>query len=211
MSCLSRSFYRRPTLDVAGDLIGKLLVHNAPAGLTSGVIVEVEAYIGEEDAACHAASGLTRRNLPLYGSAGYGYVYLNYGVHSLFNVVTESTGFPAAVLIRSVEPRAGEALMRRRRHNLKSFRGGRLNTSDLCRGPGNVARSFGITLRHNRIDMCSEPLYIQEADHPSGAIAWSYRIGISAATEQRWRVYLWQSQSVSGSRRLNCSTFAGEP
>jgi len=211
MSCLSRSFYRRPTLDVAGDLIGKLLVHNAPAGLTSGVIVEVEAYIGEEDAACHAASGLTRRNLPLYGSAGYGYVYLNYGVHSLFNVVTESTGFPAAVLIRSVEPRAGEALMRRRRHNLKSFRGGRLNTSDLCRGPGNVARSFGITLRHNRIDMCSEPLYIQEADHPSGAIAWSSRIGISAATEQRWRVYLWQSQSVSGSRRLNCSTFAGEP
>ena len=211
MSCLSRSFYRRPTLDVAGDLIGKLLVHNAPAGLTSGVIVEVEAYIGEDDAACHAASGLTRRNLPLYGSAGYGYVYLNYGVHSLFNVVTESTGFPAAVLIRSVEPRAGEALMRRRRHNLKSFRGGRLNTSDLCRGPGNVARSFGITLRHNRIDMCSEPLYIQEADHPSGAIAWSSRIGISAATEQRWRVYLWQSQSVSGSRRLNCSTFAGEP
>ena len=211
MSCLSRSFYRRPTLDVAGDLIGKLLVHNAPAGLTSGVIVEVEAYIGEDDAACHAASGLTRRNLPLYGSAGYGYVYLNYGVHSLFNVVTESTGFPAAVLIRSVEPRAGEALMRRRRHNLKSFRGGRLDTSDLCRGPGNVARSFGITLRHNRIDMCSEPLYIQEADHPSGAIAWSSRIGISAATEKRWRVYLRQSKSVSGPRRLNCSTFAGEP
>ena len=209
MSCLSRVFYRRPTLDVARDLIGKILVHNAPAGLTSGVIVEVEAYIGEDDAACHAASGLTQRNLALYGAAGYGYVYLNYGIHSLFNVVTESTGFPAAVLIRSVEPRAGEALMRSRRHNLKSFRGGRLETSDLCRGPGNFARSFGLTARHNRIDICSEPLYIRDADHPSGAIAWSSRIGISAATEKRWRVYLRQSKSVSGPRRLNCSTFAG--
>ena len=211
MSCLSRSFYRRPTLDVARDLIGKLLVHNTPAGLTSGVIVEVEAYIGEDDAACHAASGLTQRNLPLYGSAGYGYVYLNYGVHSLFIVVTDSTGYPAAVLIRSVEPRAGEALMRSRRHNLKSFRGGRLKTADLCRGPGNVARSFGITLQHNCIDICSEPLYIQDADHPGGAIAWSGRIGISAATARRGRVYLRRSKSVSGPRRLNYPKFACNP
>ena len=179
--------------------------------MTSGVIVEVEAYIGEDDAACHAASGLTQRNLPLYGSAGYGYVYLNYGVHSLFNDVTESTGYPAPVLIRSVEPSAGEVLMRSRRHNLKSFGGGRLETTDLCRGPGNVARSFGITLHHNRIDMCSESLYIQDADHSRGAIAWSSRIGISAATAQLWRVYLRKSKSVSGSRRLNCPTVAGVP
>ena len=207
MLCLSRCFYRRPTLDVARDLIGKLLVHNTSAGLTSGVIVEVEAYIGEDDAACHAASGLTQRNLPLYGLAGYGYVYLNYGVHSLLNVVTESTGYPAAVLIRSVEPRAGEALMRSRRNNLKSFYGSRLKTMDLCRGPGNVARSFGITLRHNRRDMCTEPLYIQDTDHPVGTVAWSSRIGIGAATARRWRVYLLQSKAVSGPRRFNCSTF----
>ncbi len=210
MKYLARSFYRRPTLDVAFDLIGKLLVHNTSAGLTSGVIVEVEAYIGEDDAACHAASGLTQRNLPLYGSAGYGYVYLNYGLHYLLNVVTESIGYPAAVLIRSVEPRAGKALMRARRGEPQSFRSVRSKVSDLCRGPGNVARSFGITLRHNRMDMCSEPLYIQDTDHPVGAIAWSARIGLSVATARPWRVFLLQSKSVSGSSRFNCPAFAGD-
>ncbi|MEE3203011.1 MAG: DNA-3-methyladenine glycosylase [Acidobacteriota bacterium] len=203
MSRLSRSFYHRPTLDVARDLIGKVLVHNAPVGLTSGVIVEVEAYIGEDDAACHAASGLTQRNLPLYGRPGHAYVYLNYGVHYLLNVVTESIGRPGAVLVRAVEPGAGEALMRCRRHGSKSVRRSRLPTNDLCRGPGNIARSFGVTFRHNRMDMCEEPLYIQDTGHSVGPIGWSSRIGISEATERRWRVFSLQSKAVSGPRRLN--------
>ena len=203
MSRLSRSFYRRSTLDVARDLIGKVLVHNAPAGLTSGVIVEVEAYIGEGDAACHAASGLTQRNSPLYGKPGHAYVYLNYGLHYLLNVVTESIGCPAAVLVRAVEPRAGETLMRCRRHGSKVDRKAGLITSNLCRGPGNIARSFGITLRHNRMDMCKEPLYIQDTGQPVGVIGWSSRVGISEATDRRWRVFLLHSKAVSGGRRLN--------
>jgi len=199
---LSRSFYHRPTLDVARDLIGKVLVHNALVGLVAGVIVEVEAYIGEDDPACHAASGLTQRNSPMYGRPGHAYVYRNYGVHYLLNVVTESIGYPAAVLVRAVEPLAGEALMRRRQDS-KSTRIARLETTELCRGPGNCSRSFGVTLRHNRIDMCAESLYIQDPGRSVGAIGWSSRIGISVATERRWRVFSLQSRAVSGPRHLN--------
>ena len=88
---LSRDFFARPTLDVAGDLIGKVLVHDTPAGRSAGRIVEVEAYIGEDDPACHAAPGPTRRNEPLYGTPGVAYVYLNYGVHFLTNVVAKKS------------------------------------------------------------------------------------------------------------------------
>src|SRR4026207_156561 len=112
---LTRSFYERPTLTVASELIGKVLVHETRAGIAAGMIVEVEAYIGEDDPACHAAPGPTPRNAPLYGPPGHAYVYLNYGVHYLVNVVPEPAGSPAAVLIRALEPVEGDALMRRRR------------------------------------------------------------------------------------------------
>src|ERR671931_787567 len=112
---LSRSFYDRPTLDVARDLLGKVLVHDRRGVRTSGVIVEAEAYIGESDPACHAAPGPTRRNQPLYGPPGYAYVYLNYGIHCLVNIVTEPAGSPAAVLVRALDPLEGIEVMRRRR------------------------------------------------------------------------------------------------
>ncbi len=92
-----------------------MLVHNRRGAITSGVIVEVEAYIGESDPACHAAPGPTRRNEPLYGPPGHAYVYLNYGIHCLVNVVTEADGSPAAVLLRALEPLDGIGVMRRRR------------------------------------------------------------------------------------------------
>src|SRR5213595_1444366 len=112
---LPRAFYDRPTLTVAAELLGKVLVHQRRGAVTSGVIVEVEAYVGESDPACHAAPGRTRRNAPLYGPPGYAYVYLNYGLHCLVNVVTEAQGSPAAVLIRALEPLDGIPAMRRRR------------------------------------------------------------------------------------------------
>src|SRR5262245_30620458 len=115
VTILPRSFYDRPTLKVAKDLLGKVLVHRASGGVTAGMIVEAEAYIGEDDPACHAAPGPTNRNAPLYGRPGFSYVYLNYGIHYLVNAVTETAGRPAAVLIRALEPVDGLGLMQKRR------------------------------------------------------------------------------------------------
>ena len=112
---LSRDFFARPTLDVARDLIGTRLVHEVDGVRATGVIVETEAYIGEDDPACHAAAGLTRRTAPLYGPPGLAYVYLNYGMHFLLNAVTEAEGHPAAVLIRALAPEDGLDVMRQRR------------------------------------------------------------------------------------------------
>src|SRR5206468_2781724 len=122
--------------------------------MTSGVIVEVEAYIGESDPACHAAPGPTARNAPLYGPPGFAYVYLNYGIHPLVNAVTEADGSPAAVLIRALEPLDGIDVMRRRRARRMKGRRKRsaadLSLHDLCRGPGNLTMAMGITLAQNR-------------------------------------------------------------
>ncbi len=125
-----------------------MVVYKSTAGVTSGAIVEAEAYIGEDDPACHAAVGPTTRNAPLYGPPGRAYVYLNYGLHDMLNAVTEGEGHPAAVLIRALEPLEGLALMRRRRSRAP-WRKGKPPVPDheLCRGPGNLCRAMGITAR----------------------------------------------------------------
>ena len=198
---LRRAFYDRPTLDVARDLIGKVLVHETQAGLASGIIVETEAYIGESDPACHAAPGPTARNAPLYGPPGIAYVYLNYGIHYLVNAVTEAEGWPAAVLIRALEPKDGIELMRRRR-----ARGGRtpardFAVADLCRGPGNLTRALGIDLRQNLLDLTGSALRVEDQKDPQRPIVWTRRIGINVGVEHEWRVTAADSAAVSGPRR----------
>ena len=201
---LARSFYARPTLEVAEDLLGKVLVHRTRAGLTSGVIVEVEAYVGESDPACHAAPGLTERNAPLYGPPGHAYVYLNYGVHYLVNVVTEPAGSPAAVLIRALEPLDGIPLMRKRRMRSRTLRHRaprrRLADHELCKGPGNVTHAMGISLRDNRVDLLGDALYIEDRGKRVRDIHWSPRIGITKGTEKHWRCFAVASAAVSGRR-----------
>ena len=193
-SILSNAFYARPTLDVVPDLIGKVLVHITETGTTAGIIVEVEAYIGEGDPACHAASGLTRRNAPMYGQPGRAYVYLNYGIHHLINVVTECEGSPAAVLLRALEPCEGIPLMRRRR-SVKSSR--RLSEHELCNGPGNLTCSLGITLEQNCFDLCGDLLFIEDRGNLNRELQWSERIGIKVGKDLLWRCYASKNQNVS--------------
>jgi DNA-3-methyladenine glycosylase len=201
LKVLPRSFYERPTLDVARELIGKVLVHHTTAGATSGVIVETEAYIGESDPACHAAPGPTGRNAPLYGPPGIAYVYLNYGLHYLVNAVTEPAGSPAAVLIRALEPFEGEALMRRRRARGNARSANELTPEDICRGPGNLTKALGITLRQNRRDLTSSALRIEDRGLPPRDVAWTPRIGITVGIEAEWRCVAVGSPALSGVRR----------
>jgi DNA-3-methyladenine glycosylase len=191
---LQRSFYARPTLIVAAELLGKVLVHRTRTGVAAGMIVEVEAYIGEDDPACHAAPGPTKRNAPLYGPPGHAYVYLNYGIHNLVNAVTEPEGSPAAVLIRALDPLDGIDLMKRRRARA----GGCVDETGLCRGPGNLTQALGITLKQNRLDLSTGPLRIEDRGLSAGAISWSQRIGIRVGADRPWRCTIAGHPSVSG-------------
>ena len=180
---LRRAFYDRPTLTVAEELIGKVLVHRTRQGAASGIIVETEAYIGEDDPACHAAPGRTPRNAPLYGPPGVAYVYFNYGMHYLVNAVTEAADRPAAVLIRALEPLDNLALMRKRR----APDGRSIAFAQMCRGPGNLTRALGITLAANRLELTGDRLYIEDRGHVPGAVEWGPRIGIRVGVERPWR------------------------
>ena len=193
---LPRSFYERPTLTVAEELLGKVLVHRTPAGVAAGMIVETEAYIGEDDPACHAAPGPTQRNAPLYGAAGFAYVYLNYGIHYLVNAVTEEEGHPAAVLIRALAPVDGIRLMEKRR----APDGRHIDTADLCRGPGNLTRALGITLTDNLLDLTRDRLYIEDRGFTPEKVSRGPRIGIRVGVEKPWRRWVTGHASVSGPR-----------
>jgi DNA-3-methyladenine glycosylase len=196
---LTHSFYDRPTLDVAADVLGKVLVHRTPDGTAAGRIVEVEAYIGEDDPACHAAPGPTQRNRPLYGPPGVAYVYLNYGMHYLTNLVTEPKGSPAAVLVRALEPIDGVALMQRRR----TGGGPPVAVDRLCRGPGNLSKALGITLAQNMASLTGPTLYLEDRGLQPKAVAWSTRIGLNVGTAQPWRAYVVGSRALSGPGVLN--------
>jgi len=198
---LPRDFYARPTLDVARELIGKVLVHDTPAGTASGIIVETEAYVGESDPACHAAPGPTKRNAPLYGPPGVAYVYLNYGIHYLVNAVTEPDGWPAAVLIRALEPLEGEALMRRRRTRGTGRPAQEIRRPSLCRGPGNLTRALGISLNQNLRDLVASDLRIEDPGMPFRQIGISTRIGINVGADRPWRFFAADSEAVSGRRQ----------
>lgn len=200
---LPREFYDRPTLDVARELLGKVLVHRHRGRSSSGIIVEVEAYIGESDPACHAARGRTRRNAPLYGPPGFAYVYLNYGIHSLVNAVTEAEDSPAAVLIRALEPLEGIAGMRRRRARIAKGRPRPrrpIEDARLCQGPGNLTMAMGITLADNGADLAGDTLFIEDAGPPTSPVRWGPRIGIRVGTEHHWRAWIDGHPSVSAVR-----------
>jgi DNA-3-methyladenine glycosylase len=173
---MRRSFYSRPVLEVARDLIGCVVSHEG----CSGVIVETEAYHDSEPA-CHAFVGLTPRTATLFGPPGFAYVYRSYGIHALLNAVCEPEGVGAAVLIRALEPLEGIEVMRGRR--------GVQAVAALCSGPGKLTQALGVELEHNGVDLLRGPVVISEAvgawQRP--AVSVDRRIGITKASDLPWR------------------------
>ena len=187
---LPRSFYGRPTLEVARDLLGQVIVFCSPEERLSARIVEVEAYIGQDDPACHAARGLTERNRVMFDRPGLSYIYFIYGMYHCFNIVTEREGFPAAVLRRAAEPIDGIESMRERSPQSK--------VEHILSGPGKFCRSFGLTLDHSGMDLTGNTLYLTSGKGKPGRIVTTTRIGIKTGTELSYRFYLAESEAVSG-------------
>ncbi|MBR0260750.1 MAG: DNA-3-methyladenine glycosylase [Selenomonadaceae bacterium] len=154
---LPREFYLRDGLTVARELIGKKIVTNLPEGLTSGIIVETEAYMGAIDAAAHSYRGKTERTKIFYGAGGFVYVYLIYGMYICTNVVANVENVPEGVLIRALQPADGVELMKRRR--------GKNNLRELCSGPGKLSQALGITKNFYGADLCGEEIFIEPAEN----------------------------------------------
>lgn len=203
MEPLDASYFDRPTLDVAHDLVGALLVHEHPAaGRLVGRIVETEAYT-QDDPAFHGwhlvdqETGLLQRKgrgIELFGPPGTGYVYLCYGVYHLLNVVTEAEGVGGAVLVRAVEPVEGAAFMREQRTAARRDR-------DLTNGPGKLTQAFDIGPRYHDVPVTRPPLYFAtQADRGAVPVATSSRIGISRGVDRPWRFFVEQNPYVSPGR-----------
>ncbi|OJH42626.1 DNA-3-methyladenine glycosylase [Cystobacter ferrugineus] len=177
------SFYARPALTVARELLGTHLVLEGEAGRRVGRIVETEAYVGAHDLACHASKGRTARTEVLFGPPGRAYVYLIYGMYHCFNVVTDVEGVASAVLVRAVEPVEG------------------LPPALRTDGPGRLCRAMGLTLGHNRWDLQCAPLYLEEGSTVEEArVARGPRIGVDYAGEwarEPYRLWVRGSQHVS--------------
>lgn len=198
---IKKSFYERPALVVAKDLIGCRLSFEDPKhGPVGGIVVETEAYT-TGDAACHAwhleqkrkkNPQATGRGAELFGEPGLTYVYLNYGMYWLLNVVTDPLGVPGGVLIRAVEPTIGESIVWKNRPNISK-------REQLTNGPGKLTLGIGITGHHHQLDVTRGPIYFEKPlkKISSLEIATSSRIGITQATDLEWRFYLRGNSYVS--------------
>jgi len=179
---LPHSFCHRPTLTVARELIGARLVRILNGQKLVGLITETEAYISQNDQACHAKAGLTARTAPMFGPAGHAYVYFTYGNHWMLNVVTEREGFPAAVLIRAIQPVEGVEIMAKRRHGRDTF------------GPGKLTQAMGITKSENNADLgaAGSGLWIEAGVKvPDSAVTIGPRVGLNN-TPEPWLSKPWR-------------------
>jgi DNA-3-methyladenine glycosylase len=201
MTILERAFFARPTLTVARTLLGQRLVREIEGQRLSGLIVETEAYIGPTDTASHASKGRTARTEVMFGPAGYTYVYFIYGMYYMFNLTTEELDFPAAVLVRALQPEEGVGLMQARRQ-----KPGRppLKITALLNGPGKLCQALDIDRRLDRWDVTlGQALWLEPGEVVAEAeVATGPRLGIDyAAPEDRlalWRFWLKGNRFVSG-------------
>jgi DNA-3-methyladenine glycosylase len=187
---LARSFYLRPTLQVARNLLGKYIVRKIGSKLLMGKIVEVEAYC-KGDPASHAFRGRTKRNDVMFWEGGHLYVYFTYGMHFCANVVTGNEGSGEAVLIRAVEPLVGiEVMMKNRQKSRLQILDGAYLTN-LTNGPAKFCQAFGIARKENGADLLDSEISITEGESiPSNPIKRSSRIGIHQGLEKKWRFFI---------------------
>ncbi|MGI6553759.1 MAG: DNA-3-methyladenine glycosylase [Clostridia bacterium] len=187
---LPLEFYERPAEVVAKELLGAILIHHSNEGRTGGIIVETEAYLGQDDPACHSARGPTKRNQSMFGPGGRVYVYRIYGIHWCFNITADEITTPAAVLIRALEPVVGVSLMQERRK--------KNNLLELCSGPAKLAVAMGITGEHDGLSLFSGPIRVY-GGIPKGddEIVSTTRIGISKAADWQLRFYLKNNPYIS--------------
>lgn len=184
---LARDFYNRSTVKVARDLLGKVLRH----GPTAGIIVETEAYLGEDDLASHSARGITDRTRVIFGPPGHAYVYLIYGMYECLNFVAEPAGKAGCVLIRAIEPCEGIETMRKRRPAARK-------TEQLASGPGKLTQALGITRALNGADVTEGPITVHQPAAPqSFSIATTARIGITQCADWPLRYLIAGSRFVS--------------
>jgi DNA-3-methyladenine glycosylase len=194
---LQRSFYLRPTLQVACDLLGKQIVRKLGRKILIGKIVEVEAYRGSIDPASHAYRGKTKRNEVMFGEGGHLYVYFTYGMHFCANIVTGREGIGEAVLIRAVEPLAGLEEMKENRE-IAAGRWNKKMLLELTSGPARFCRAFGIARPENGTDLLGTTIFITSGDRiPAVCIRRTTRVGIRNGTERRWRFYIEKNPWVS--------------
>jgi DNA-3-methyladenine glycosylase len=197
---MQRSFFDRAPDLVAREVLGKLLVRRASGTLLAGRIVEVEAYLGQDDPAAHAAAGRTARNAVIFGPPGHAYVYFIYGMYSCLNISCEPEGHAGCVLVRALEPLAGLALMAHSR-GLASTAAPRLLTS----GPGRLCQAFGLTrASHNGIDLLEEhaDLQLRDDGYIVPGIVVTPRIGITKAAERPLRYLIDGNPCISGPKSL---------
>lgn len=195
MKRLPRNFYARNTIDVAIDLLGCHIISNVGDIKTGGMIVEAEAYIGEDDKACHAHPGPTARNLIMYGKAGLLYVYFTYGMYNMMNIITERPGIPAAVLIRAVEPIYNIDEMAHRRNTA--------NPHEISSGPGKLTQALGITVEHKGADLCGSDIYVKGPREKKIEIMASSRVGIGERwNEKLWRFFIKDNPDVSKAPKI---------
>jgi DNA-3-methyladenine glycosylase len=190
---LPRSFYSRPSLHVANDLLGKVLIRRIGRRKLAGRIVETEAYVGPHDLACHASKGHTPRTAVMFGPPGFAYVYMIYGFYFCLNVVTEPEGYPAAVLIRAVEPLESVDLMRKLRSNP-------VRDTNIASGPGKLCMAMSIDKELNGADLLGTTIWIEDRNIDPGPILTSPRVGVDYAGEYRdkpWRFFVDGSAHVS--------------
>lgn len=185
-SRLSRHFFTQITTTVARDLLGTKLVRLDGDQRIAGTITETEAYRGEEDLACHARSGRTARTAVMYGPPGHAYIYFNYGIHWLLNFVTEEEGYPAAVLIRGIQPTEGLDIIKERR-------AGRPR-SQWTDGPAKLCQALDLDKRFNGMDICSPKavLFVEEGEAvPDSDVTIGPRVGLNTVPEP-WKSIPWR-------------------